>query len=493
MAQLAGAALVIVLLALYLIAIRVIWRAPFRALGILVAGAAAHNLVIMVLLRLGMPGIVVRLVQAWKEGILLLLALLVIRVAVAAWRSGRRPRLLPIDFIVAVFTLFVIIYALIPPSVFGTQVSLAQRVLGARVLLELPLLYTFGRVFFTTQRADLVWNLTLIAGTAGLVGILGFIEVWYIPTRAWLSGGVNLLSAWLGFTYHGPLGLPENFFQNAGHGFYLRRMVSTYVSPLPIAYTGLLVLPVAASLLLIKRASDRSMVLRVIFIAFLVIGVLLSVTRLAMLLLVGEFFLMAVIWRARWLLYGTLAVAVLVGAVFVIYVRIGPLVNANLEPVPSRPEGLRVVSTSDSSLGEHSATLASDIQYVLQHPLGTGVGTSIHRFGALAGTGESAVFDVIGETGMLGGLIYLVAYLLILVFGLRAWLNNRGDPVAAALPLVSLVGGLALFPITLTSDVWSEPSVTYLFWWAAGYSVSAAFAARPIGREGHPKLAEATA
>ncbi|HEY4854721.1 MAG TPA: hypothetical protein VII22_28375, partial [Streptosporangiaceae bacterium] len=263
MIHVAGIALVIVLLGIYALAVWTVWRAPFRGLGVLVAGAAIHNLVLMMLLRLGTPGVLVRMVQAWKEGILLLLFVLVLRVAWRTVRSGRRPSLLPIDLVMGAFAIIVVVYLLIPPAVFGAQLTLSQRVLGARVLLQLPLLYLFGRIFFSDRRADLVWNLSMIAGAAGVVGLLGFVEVWFVPTRAWLDSGVNLLSSWLGFTYHGPAGLPENFFQPAGLGLFIRRMVSTYVSPLPIAYTGLLVLPVATGLLLVKRASDRDIRVRV--------------------------------------------------------------------------------------------------------------------------------------------------------------------------------------------------------------------------------------
>jgi hypothetical protein len=489
----AGIALVIVLLGVYALAVWTVWRAPFRGLGVLVAGAAIHNLMLMILLRLGTPGVLVRMVQAWKEGILLLLFVLVLRLAWRALRSGRWPKLLPIDLLMGAFAVIVVVYLLIPPAVFGSQLTFSQRVLGARVLLQLPLLYLFGRIFFSDRRADLVWNLSMIAGAAGVVGLLGFVEVWFVPTRAWLDGGVNLLSSWLGFTYHGPAGLPENFFQPAGLGLFIRRMVSTYVSPLPIAYTGLLVLPVAVGLLLLKRPSDRATVFRVAFLSFLVIGVLLSVTRLAMLLLVGEFFLLAVVWRRRWLLWATPVAGVLVALVFVGYARVGPLVDAHLDPVLHRPPGLRIVSTRDSSISEHSTTLAFDIQYVLQHPLGTGVGTSIHRFGTSLGTGESAYFDVFGETGLLGGVAYTVAYALILVYGLRAFLLNRDNPLVASLAVVSLVGGLALVPITVTSDVWSDPSLTYLLWWSAGFTVSLATLGRHGNAEGTSNLERASA
>ena len=41
--------------------------------------------------------------------------------------------------------------------------------------------------------------------------------------------------------------------------------------------------------------------------------------------------------------------------------------------------------------------------------------------------------------------------------------------------MVAVVGGLALIPITMTSDLWGDFSVTFLFWWAVGSCASPAF------------------
>lgn len=479
MSQLVGAVAVLLLLGVFVAALVMIWRAPFRALGILVAGMAAHNIIIMALLRLGTPNILVRLLQAWKEGILLVLFLLVLKLALQAWRDRRVPAFTPPDLVMAAFTLVALLYFVLPASFFGSHVNLSQRALSLRVLLLLPLLYLFGRVFSNRRPEDIRWNLFVIAGSAALVGLLGFVELWLIPTRAWLDGGVNLFSSWLGFQYHGPAGLPENFFQSAGRGLYLRRMVSTYISPLPIAYTGLLVVPLAVGLMRARSGSSRGRSLRAALLGLLLIGMLFSVTRFALFLLVPEILLLALIWRSRQLLIGTVAVAGLVAAVLFYYPRIGPLVTADLQPVNHRGS-VRIVSSNDPSLQEHSATLASDLQFVIQHPLGGGLGTSIHRFGSnQVGTGESAVFDIFGEVGLVGGVLYLAAYAMLVIFGLRAWLANRDDPILGSLALVALVGGLALLPITVTSDVYSDFSVTFLLWWTAGLSVSLAGRGRP--------------
>jgi hypothetical protein len=477
MRSLAGLVLLLGLLGVYALALRVIWRAPARALGILVAGMAVHNIVLMFLIRLGTPSVLIRVAQSWKEGILLLLLVLAAAVGRRAWLAGRRPQFRGLDLLMASFTAVVVIYFFIPPSLLGGNVSLSQRILGTRVLLLLPLLYLFGRLFFDASGRDIRWNLGLISGAAAFVGLVGMAELWLLPTRAWLDAGVNQFSAWLGFNYHGPQGLPENFFQLAAPGLYLRRMVSTYISPLPIAYTGLLVVPIAIGLSLPRNLSTRERTLRFVALALVVTGMLFSVTRLALILLIGEFALLAFLWRRRWLIVATPLVAALVVGVLFVYPKVGPLVTADLQPVHHRG-AVKIVSSNDPSLTEHSATLAYDIQYVLQHPLGAGLGVSIHRFGQTQGTGESAVFDVLGEIGFLGGLLYGAAYAMILVYGLRGWLQTRDDPLRSSLPLLCLVGGLALAPITATSDVWSDFSITFLIWWAAGSTVSLVWADR---------------
>jgi hypothetical protein len=486
--QLVGIALVILLAALYALALRSIIRAPFRALGVLVAGMAVHNFVLMILLRLGTPGPLVRVAQAWKEGLLLVLLGLVLLMGYRRWIAGRMPKLRLMDLLMIALTAVVLVYFLVPASVLHGQASFSQRVLGLRVLILIPLLYLFGRVFPARQRSDLAWVAGLLLGSAALVGVFGTIELWFIPTRRWLDWGVNGLSAWLGFTYHGPAGLPENFFQTTAEGYLLRRLVSTYVSPLGAAYTGLLIVPIGVVLLFTRRALPRlPWWFAAVMLDLLLLGIFFSVTRLALAALVGEFALLYILLRRRSLILHTLLVA---GAVlFMIYgfPRFGPLLDRSLQPVAHRGS-VHIASSSDPSAREHLAQLINDLDFVRHHPLGAGLGSSIHRFGPTSGTGESAVFDVFGDVGAVGGLLYIVIYLAGMGFAGRAFYRVRTDPLQAALPLTALVGGLALVPITLTSDVWSDFSVTFLFWWAVGYSVTLAAGTTTANSSPRPEI-----
>jgi hypothetical protein len=469
--QLAGIALILVLLAVYAWALTQIWRAPFRALGVLVAGMAFHNILIMLLLHWGMPSIVVRIVQAWKEGVLLWLVGLVIVALVRALRNRQFPRLTALDLAMAAFAVLAVIYTILPPGLLHGSANTQQRFLGLRVLLLLPALYLFGRVFQPRGRADLHWVAWAIAGAGAAVGVFGLLELWLVPTTAWLDWGVNQLSGWLGFTYDGPRGLPANFFQTTAEGFLLRRMVSTYVSPLGIAYAALVIIPVAVALVLTVKGR-RERWLAWLATVLIVGSVLFSLTRLALVMMVAEFLILAILSRRRSLLYFTPVVAL--AAMFMIfqYADFGPLLLRNLGAVPHRPSHLHIVGSTDPSLREHAGFLGYDLRYVMAHPLGTGVGSSIHRFGPSQGTAESAVLDTFGDLGILGGLLYLAIYAGSFVLAALAYVRHRADPLIAMLPLTFIVAAAALAPISITTELWSDFATTFLFWWAAGASLT---------------------
>ena len=488
-----GIVLAIAILVVYAVALIAVFRVPFRALGVLVVGMAVHNFMLMILLRLGTPGFAVRVVQSWKEGILILLGALV---AQRVWRAWQAPlpdpppqaaegktlqrareilrRLTPMDWVAVAFAVLLVIYLLMPARILHNEPGYARRVIEFRQLFLLPLLYLYGRVFWPARREDLTWVFRLILGAAAVVGLFGIIELFFIPTTTWLNLGITQLSDWLHYAYNGPQHFPEYFFQTTSEGLLLRRMVSTYVSPLGIAYTGLLIVPLAARLLDARRTGLPTW-FKGMSIALLVVAVMFSVTRLAIALAVIEFALLLILLRRRWLLAGVPAVIVLALVVVFQYVNFGPLTTYQLKPVPVRPKHIGLVSgsSSDPSIRGHMATLRGDIQYAIIHPLGTGLGSSIHQFGSSGGRGESAIFDVFDDAGLVTGALYLALYAMAIYHGYRAWRSTADDPLLSALPLVACVGGLILAPIALTSEVNGDFSVTFLFWWAAGFALTA--------------------
>src|SRR5439155_8580988 len=88
----------------------------------------------------------------------------------------------------------------------------------------------------------LAWT---VLGAAAAVAAFGLIEEYTVPVEWWRhSGAVGYFGKQLGFDYHGPGGLPENFAFNTTDGVF-RRLVSTYISPLATAYMLLVALLVA--------------------------------------------------------------------------------------------------------------------------------------------------------------------------------------------------------------------------------------------------------
>jgi hypothetical protein len=526
MAHLAGLALALVLAGLAAAALVTVWRAPVRALGVLVAGMSVHNLCLMLLLDTGVPHAVVRALQAWKEAVLLLLAVLVVLRLRRAWLEGRRPALVAADYAALAFAALLVAFLALPVG--G---HLVQRLLDFRALAMIPLLYLYGRVF-RPRAGDLRWTLGLIAGSACAVVAFGLVELWFVPTRTWVDWGVNLLSAWDGRTYHGPGGLPENFVQATSAGPFLRRMVSAYVSPLGLAYVGLLLVPLAVSLWADPQRG-RWRALAWASVVLVPAGIVLSVTRLAVAAMVPEFALLALLLpRPRTVAAVPLAAAAALAGLF-LYVDVGPTIRHDLTPVrqpagyallhrgvtpaqadvppaaatpgpapanPRAPATARpatappaaskgstriVFFAGDTSLQGHLRAFTADLGFLADHPLGTGLGTYAPRFASAEGLGESAVLGIFDEMGVFAGLVYVALYALAVLGGWRAFRAARADWKARSLPLVALVGGLALVPVTLTSDVWGGLVVSFLAWWAAGHSVT--LAARPAVRA--PQLA----
>ena len=125
-----------------------------------------------------------------------------------------------------------------------------------------------------------------------------------------------------------PRGLPENFFQGTAQGLYLRREVSTYISPLGIAYTGLLIVPLAAAFSASRVNTPRNRALILSLFLLLMTGILFSITRLAIALMVGGVVMLTLLLRRPWLIGASALAAAGALAILYGYPRVGPLVDA---------------------------------------------------------------------------------------------------------------------------------------------------------------------
>jgi hypothetical protein len=229
-----------------------------------------------------------------------------------------------------------------------------------------------------------------------------------------------------------------------------------------------------------------------------VISIALSVTRLALICLAVESIVLAVVLRRRWAAAATGFALAAVVAGFLVYPSFGPIVSFHLADVrpplgtqiltligggqlPSPPpveigdlptDMLNRMATSDASIQAHVASLRQGADFVVAHPLGVGLGASVPRFGTATGPGESGLFQIGAETGLPGLVLFLLLYGGLVLTCLEMAFRRSGDLSLSVLPIVVGVGGLALVPVVLTTQVWGDYSVTFLFWWVAGSAMT---------------------
>src|SRR5215467_8795173 len=180
MHQLIGSGIAIVILIAVAAAMWWTWRRPFIGLGLLVSGLAVHNFAVMALLGLGTPVPLVRLVQGWKEVFLLLLVVIAARTVLNHRQDSTLGPLTLTDGIAIAFAAIVCVYFLIPPSVLGSDASFAQRLVGMRTLIVLPLLYFIGRTVMARDDRERRTVVLLCVGAGAAVAIFGLVELFFI-------------------------------------------------------------------------------------------------------------------------------------------------------------------------------------------------------------------------------------------------------------------------------------------------------------------------
>jgi hypothetical protein len=497
-------------------ALIVAWRRPEFGLAILITGIALHNFALLVLVGSGVPEPVVRVLQLWKE---VLIGVVLARLAVSLVRDTRAgvlsaslsrwrdsdAAIRTVDLAIAGFAALLLVYLVVPAPVASPDApTVAQRLLGFRMLALIPIFYFLGRYLASRHRPGLQAAIVASIAAATLVAVFGLVELWFVPTWVWVDLGMPEFSALQGFAYRGPAGLPENFVLSTTSGLLLRRMVSTYLSPLGVAYTGLLVVPMVCGLLLDPDRRQRKWLWFALVIVLASIA--LSVTRLAIICLAIAAAIMAVLFRRRAtsVTLGLTGVAIIMA--LVAYPAVGPLITFQLDevrppagaalvrsigdtpdsrpdptprpeesgPPASAPPEVNVLDPlltgDDDSIRGHVKALIDGAPILLQHPLGLGLGAATYRFGIGIGPEESAILGIGGELGLLGLALFLIAYGGIVLLPLRA-ATRPHRPLDRALLLTASIGGVALLPVAMTSAVWGNFSVTYLFWAAAGASM----------------------
>jgi hypothetical protein len=438
-------------------------RRPVWILHVFVVGLALHNFAMAELYAAGVRGTALDLVSAWKEVLLGLALVLVLRA-----RGSLRFAPAPIDWLALAYGALVVAYGVLPQHWLGGGATHKGVLFGLRHDLLPVAAYFLGRGLDLSVRDARRLGSTVLA-TATAVAVFGLVDIYAIPLSWWRqSGAPDWFSKQLGFGYQGLSGLPENFVYNTGNEHPLRRLVSTFLSPLASSYVFVVALLLTVAWRLRARAPLE---LWLPTAGLLFAGLLWTHSRSSYVALALG--LLAYAWvRPQWR-PGLVAGAVLVVAVgfaFVkVYPHIGPTttftkleLKKQREHAHSASGGAAVNGLSDASTESHWRSLRDGIETVVKHPQGFGLGnagSTAARTGVQIKAGESTYTELGVDTGLVGGLLF-VAWSLALVrrvLGSTAWLG-------ATL--------LAVLALGLQTDVIGVPWLVYLIWPLAGWRVS---------------------
>jgi hypothetical protein len=447
-------------LALYALLVAVaaaaVWRRPVFALFLFLVGLALHNAVMAALYGAGVRGSTLTAITAWKE---ILLAVALGRVLRDAWRA----RALPftwglVDWLAVSFAALCVLYALIPQTALGGHAGHRAVALGLRHDVVPVGAYFLGRSLALTRRdwRALAWTLLCVAAA---VAAWGLIDVYAIPISWWRSSAVvPYFHKHLGYDYHGTGGLPENFIYNVGGDKpFLRRLVSSFLSPLASGYLFVV------ALLVSLRRTRVALALAVVVFA----GLLWTFSRSSLVALAFGLVVLALLRRSVVLLGGAVAVIAVAVAWAHVFPHVGPtgrFTKADLtfqhRHAGKGPAGsFSAVSENEPSLHEHWTSLADGARTVVHHPQGYGlgnVGQVASRTDTKLLAGESNYTELGVELGILGSLLW-IAWGLAVVVGL---VRTRAVRVCAAY--------LAMLALAVQTDVIGDPWVAYCVWALAG-------------------------
>jgi xanthosine utilization system XapX-like protein len=419
-------------------------------------GLALHNVAMAQLWDLGVRGTTLDVAAAWKE------ALLFVALLVVAWHARRWPSVRAADVLALSYTAVIVAYWLMPQGWLDGEATTRGELLALRHHLFPVAGYALGRLV-SAAWPDRERFGRLVAIVAFVVVVVGLVDVGFIPLQSWRDSGVpGWYREQLGLDYEGLSGLPENWVFNTGdEANPLRRLVSTFLSPLASAY----VLVVALIYVLSRPFRWWWGLLSVLLYA----GLLYTHTRAALAALaVGLIVLALAQRRPAPAVLGV--VSIVVAAIFLaLYPSIGPSTSYT----PAELEWLRQnaqqeggtsgdpFSANEASTESHWRNLREGVRVVLEHPEGYGLGNAgvvAKRTGVEIKAGESTYTELGVDAGIAGAVAFVLWSVAILV-GLwrrEAWL-------AGAFAAVLL--------LALQTDVIGVHWLAFTVWAAAGLAL----------------------
>ena len=430
-------------------------RHPIGALTSLLVLVPFQTMLLSLVYRFGLPASLVRPLSSWKE-----LVGLGVLIAAARTRTRDRRTLDRIDVIALSYVALVAAYALVP-RFFVTTAPLddAVRANAFRFNAAFVLLFLAARhLDLTPEARGRLLRVALVVGT--VVAALGLVE---FASPGWWNDiairQVQVTKYLVEVTGGTPRDVHSILTYTPFGGTQLLRIGSVLFSPLTVGFFMVGGYAVACE----RVVMDRARGVTVLALAVLTSAIVLTQTRSAILAMIVVT-LLALRPRAGRASVGRARFSLLL--VLLVVIAIPLALSSGLS---QRITGAN--SSNDTSSQDHVNSLQEAVTQIVNHPLGTGLGTSGStsvRYEVSNSTITENFYLQAGvETGVLALVLFLAFTLVVLErLGRVAARSTEADVHAAHGALV----GLAVAALFL--HVWQELAVSWTMWILAGIAVA---------------------
>lgn len=428
------------------------WTAFYAYLFLL----APHVLLMAILLVVvGLPANIVKVISAWKEAVLLLL---LFGVLLRFVQRSRFVLSLP-DFLIVFYTGYVVIAALFALYHKTPLIALAY---GVRDALLPMLVYFVGRsLSFDEGTAQRIFRMVLIA--TALFSGLGIIERFFVPIEWHVAVGIpRYFRELLGTPYpEWLLGLPYNYWTSANSGS-IRRAVSVYGSSQGLATAFLFLFPFCIYGLL-KRSLAEHRFATITFV-LAIIALTLTFTRFTIVVCLFLLFLAGILGNRRARNIVAISV-VIVGVAFIGIFVVSSDVRLLI---------INTITFEDHSSSRRLVVWADALRQIVEQPFGSGIGVvgqTSFRFETRVLNIEGQYSKVGVELGIVGLLIYISILAATSMYLMRAAYRTKASYHHALFFALSLCFiGLAMN--AATTEWHNAPALVYPAWWLAGTCVA---------------------
>lgn len=396
----------------------------------------------------------IRYLSAIKEVIAVCWALLII----VKRPRGRPPLCFP-DWVALAIVIMASIYLFIPDAFFGRSSTTSQRIFGFRTALVPYLAYLLGRTiqYKSSSVKKSIWLLIIICSA---VTIFGIFELILIPREDLISGLIPY------FILKG--GDPSSYNSDtlsyivSFGGIKFKRMMSSFLSPLGLAY--FLIFPVALALSIKRYKFGVTRYFKFVLLFMLIIPVVLSNTRAV----IACALLMFIIAYGADKLY-KLVIIIITTSIIIYFTPINSIVTDT-------------VKVSDSSSKAHLFAYVVGTNQILRNPLGIGLGQAGPNAMSIAGgeslysqqdptVYESLYLTMATEQGILSVVIFIM-FILSITISTRSCLKNELIDVfdkfwISSVPLATI----GFFVASIPTEHWYGFQSAFIYWWFVGLAV----------------------